>query len=568
MTPVLATPASVEVAARPISTWPVGAMHWGETYPAWKARYCILNGITPKQFDEHFGQSYLSALELSELTGEPLEKCESVSEPPLDANHFGWLPLRFLENLQVCVQCVSAGFHGYVHQYVDIPRCPMHSAVLTTEFSPYSRGEMAWTELLYGLWKPRPKNAFGTRTIDFIASPSTVPKFPLGQMIRDVARAINGYFAPTASTDPYPRPRVVFGRSLASEMARVVELAVPGRPWPSLMSATEPQKPLRVQVASSDRPEIRRLMQTWGRGVRQARESLRILRIQHSGEIPAWRVGAQRLFTRLIDGHEECAMQFSKALTRMIPRVREELGGTPAWFAYQAGLCICHRLVLIDTLAKIVSIEDIQADIRWLKSGQPWPESDMTNADTGEVLPLLEAPHPFITEWSNPRQHRPGFRLVRSQSETEARVVDAVLRIEMFALGRTLFETERVLHARYVQGLEPERVTTGIYRSFAPVFNLESHREGIEVYGTLPARCPSDLPPAPKAHDEAFLDRFRASLEAMDRVTGLPYEWRVSVFAEAAENHGGLTANRPNPETLPGMFRRTRGPGDVDVSFW
>jgi hypothetical protein len=103
----------------------------------------------------------------------------------------------------------------------------------------------------------------------------------------------------------------------------MLELACPGTAWPRLVDPASFGPPMVFYIECNE-AEARRLVLGAGYASHQrnVRESLRILRVQHTGEMPGWRTAAQRLFTKLIDGHDECAIQFEVPVVFRLPTGR------------------------------------------------------------------------------------------------------------------------------------------------------------------------------------------------------------------------------------------------------
>jgi hypothetical protein len=230
------------------------------------------------------------------------------------------------------------------------------------------------------------------------------------------------------------------------------------------------------------------------------------------------------------------AAQFGAALKDVHPQIRRLLRNTPAWSTYQSGLCVCHRLVLVDVLANIVSPDEAQQAARDYPAGIGWPVTDDSNENHEEMLPLIPSGHPFIRDWDYDAAERPGTRLVKKQSDAEAQVVDLMLEVELGALESALLETEREMNEADLRDGKPIVRATQNYLKLSPVFSLERCERGVKMSAWIPASEPSLLAPAPLRHNIAFKTRFEAALIAMNTVVEVPLLSHQRLFEHASDS--------------------------------
>lgn len=134
----------MEDSTRSINWWR-GALRPFESLRSFAARFCVLNGIDIKEFENFFG---IQAAEQRQLCDGDLCKIASILGEDLDFIKSTFLPLikaddsladRRLRSLQkhwgiqYCRQCVRLGYHSYFHEIPWLRRCPFHFCELDYE---------------------------------------------------------------------------------------------------------------------------------------------------------------------------------------------------------------------------------------------------------------------------------------------------------------------------------------------------------------------------------------------------------------------------------------------------
>ena len=137
------------MSSSPLNWWR-GNLRPYESGGSFIARFCKLNGISPRACLDFFGDEFkrfawhgepLSNDEIQRialLLDEPLEVLDSVCNPTLSLCDAGVYTVRPPQRIWrwsvfICPHCAEVGFHSYLHELVWLKCCPFHGVPLRQE---------------------------------------------------------------------------------------------------------------------------------------------------------------------------------------------------------------------------------------------------------------------------------------------------------------------------------------------------------------------------------------------------------------------------------------------------